>query len=104
MGTLKELYGLNVGEVYFAGIGDAGYKLEDKEWDALTLQNVRVRKLKDSYCAQNEHEIYVLSEEHLNKLFNYIPNDDAIPSITFQRRGIAKLVAFLYTEMSILQP
>ena len=96
MDTQKELYGLNVGYVYFAGIGDAGYKLENKEWDTLTLQNVRVRKLEDSYSAKNEHDVYVLSEGYLKELFNYMPNDDAIPSITFQRSGIDKLVAFFF--------
>lgn len=100
MGTQKELYGLNVGYVYFAGVGDAGYKLENKEWDTLTLQNVRVRKLEDSYSAKNEHDVYVLSEEYLKELFNYMPNDDAIPSITFQRSGIDKLVAFLFEDES----
>jgi len=100
MGIQKELYGLNVGNVYFAGSGDAGYKLENIEWKTLTLQDVRVRTLKDSYSAKNEHDIYVFSEGYLKQLFNYIPNDDAIPSITFQRSGIGKLVAFLFEDES----
>ena len=100
MGAQKELYGIHVKSVYFVGIGDAGYKLETKEWKTLTLQNVRVRKLEDSYSVTDKNNVYVLSEWYLKKLFNYMPNDDAIPSITFQRSGIDKLVAFLFEDES----
>ena len=96
MGNPQELYGVRVGNVYFAGVSDAGFRTENTHPDNLTLRNVRVRTLKDPRVGFTEQGVFVWTEEHLRGLLNYVPNSDAIPSITLSRKGIDHLVAFLY--------
>ena len=95
MSGQQELYGVRVGSVYFAGVGEAGFRLETDGWETLTLQNARVRTLKDPYVGMTDQGVHVWNEQHLRGLLNYLPNNDAIPSITFDRAGIDHLVAFL---------
>lgn len=92
----KELYGIRIGSVYFTGIGDAGFRLGDNNWETLNLTNARVRKLKDPSVGLTDLGVFIWTEEHLKRLLDYVPNNDIIPSLTVQRKGIDKLVAFLY--------
>lgn len=95
MDNPQELYGVRVGSVYFAGMGDAGFRLENLSCETLTLTNARARTLKDPHVGFTEQGTFVWTQEHLMSLLNYVPNNDAIPSVTFSKKGIDHLVAFL---------
>jgi hypothetical protein len=91
---VKELYGIRVGSAYFVGIGTAGFGLGDNcKLKNLTLENARVRILKDPYVGTHDR-IYVLDKKHLMTVLNYAPNNDIIPLIIFNKKGIDKLVSF----------
>ena len=96
MNHQKEIYGVGMGSVYFAGIGDAGFRLDDDSWATLKLTNARARTLQDPSVGVTDTGEFVWTEEHLKGLLGYIPNHDVIPSITLPRKGIDHLVAFLY--------
>jgi hypothetical protein len=96
----EEIYGIRIGGVYFVGRGKAGFILEDqssKSESSLTLSDARVRVLQDPSVGFDTGGNFVWEEKHLRSLYDYMPTAERIPTVTFSRFGLDKVVAFPYS-------
>ncbi|MBI2547926.1 hypothetical protein HYW21_01110 [Candidatus Woesearchaeota archaeon] len=94
----KALYGVRVGHIYFVGIGDAGFRVDSRR-QQLMLEGVRVRALADPVVGMTPQSAYMLDEGYLRNMFDYRPDNDRIPSVTFTRNGIDQVVDFAWRDL-----